>query len=94
MEHRSTVIARTEVIGAANTAGYDMLGRVGAKVQWLTSRDGKVRDTHALLEGDVKPHGEPFITASGAKLLYPGDPDGPAEEIIQCRCTTIMAKEQ
>jgi HK97 family phage portal protein len=92
--HRSTVIARTEVIGAANTAGYDMLGRVGASVQWLTSRDGKVRDTHQLLEGDVKPHGEPFITAGGAKLQYPGDPSGPPEEIIQCRCTIIKAKEQ
>ena len=93
-EYRSTLIARTETISAANTAAYDMLGRVNAKVQWLTSRDGKVRDTHQLLEGNTRPHGEPFITASGATLLYPGDPGGPPEEIIQCRCTLIKAKEQ
>lgn len=93
-EYRSTLIARTETISAANSAGYDMLGRVGAKVQWLTSRDGKVRDTHQLLEGQVRPHGEPFVTAGGAQLMYPGDPAGPPEEIIQCRCTMIKAKEQ
>lgn len=94
MENRANVIARTETLSAANTAGYDMLGRVNAKTQWLTSRDGKVRDSHQLLEGEVRPHGEPFLTIGGAQLLYPGDPAGPAEEIIQCRCTTIMAKEQ
>jgi hypothetical protein len=28
---------------------------------------------------------EPF-TVGGASLMYPGDPAGPAEEVINCRC--------
>jgi hypothetical protein len=30
--------------------------------------------------------GVPFTTGAGVHLLYPGDPAGPAAEVINCRC--------
>jgi hypothetical protein len=45
-----------------------------------------VRDTHSDMEGQTVSFGEPFETGGGVHLLYPGDPNGPPEEIINCRC--------
>jgi hypothetical protein len=53
---------------------------------WRTARDYRVRDSHAAMEGQQVKWGEPFITGAGNSLDYPGDPDGPPEEIINCRC--------
>jgi hypothetical protein len=38
------------------------------------------------MDGQVQPYDGMFITGSGARLRYPGDPDGEASEIIGCRC--------
>ena len=35
--------------------------------------------------GQVRGIDEPFIVG-GAQLRYPGDPQGPARETVQCRC--------
>jgi len=42
------------------------------------------RDTHAALDGKVIPSEEPFVTIDGNHLMYPGDPNGPASEVINC----------
>ncbi len=76
--------ARTEVAAAS---GY---GQRQAALQsgfvkthtWLTSRDDRVRDSHAALEGQMRPLNEKFSNG----LLYPGDTAGEASDVVQCRC--------
>jgi len=86
---RSLRIARTEVISASNggaLAAYEA-GGVPRK-QWVTAGDEHVRETHQAAEGQVVALPQRFIVG-GALLDYPGDPSGPPEEIINCRCTTV-----
>lgn len=78
-------IARTETSWAYNTASVEAWKESGVEyISWLTAEDGSVRPSHAECEaagvirmGDTFPNG----------LLYPGDPNGPPEEVCQCRCT-------
>jgi len=82
---RSLTIART-VSGAALNAGRYAVwqSRGVTHHRWITARDAEVRDTHALQHGQVVRIGEAFQNG----LLYPHDPNGPAREVINCRCTT------
>lgn len=89
---RSVVIARTETVGALNTADYT--AAVATDVfrfkEWLDQRDGRVRDTHQQYAGlgPLDIHKE---YAPG--LLFPGDQRAEAAEIIQCRCTLAYYDE-
>jgi len=60
--------------------------RGGVGKVWRTQRDGRVRTSHGDLEGDFRRFDEPFVTIRNAKLQYPGDPDAPLYETINCRC--------
>lgn len=81
-------IARTEVIGASNKGSYDGALSTGLELQkgWSTSGLPKTRDSHLLYES----FGWISMTKEYAPgLQHPGDPNGSAEEIINCRCTII-----
>jgi hypothetical protein len=86
--YRVNMIARTEVIGATNEGGMlEMQSEDVEKKQWLTAGDEHVRDSHRE-EGA----GEPILlnaTFPVTHLHYPGDPNGAAGEVINCRCTLI-----
>jgi hypothetical protein len=79
-------IAETEAVGATNDA-RDLVGQVtGAKKKtWMTQQDKRVRFTHDKAHNQQQKTSEPF-KVGGAKLRYPGDPAGPANETIRCRC--------
>lgn len=88
---RAERIARTETTGAFNAgaeAAYMEEG-AGAKI-WVATADDRTRDTHLSAHGQCVPVGGVFAVGSGT-LTYPGDPSGPAEEVINCRCTTVAA---
>jgi 2'-5' RNA ligase len=91
--YRATMLARTDLIGISNgtsqVAALSIEDAPGYK-QWLSAGDERVRETHQEAEGQVVPNDQPF-DVGGASLFYPGDPDGPDEEVIQCRCTLIYA---
>lgn len=56
--------------------------------------DGRTRPTHLAAHGQTVPLREEF-TVGDAKLKRPGDPDGPLDEIIQCRCSvTYLTREE
>ena len=56
--------------------------------------DGRTRPTHLDAHGQVVPLREEF-TVGEAKLTRPGDPDGPLDEIIQCRCSvSYLTREE
>jgi HK97 family phage portal protein len=91
-DYRSLRIAQTEVIGAVNDAQLRIYADAGIKrKKWLTAGDEKVRDSHAVMNGQVVGIGESFTTGDGNHLLCPGDRSGnaPASDIINCRCTVI-----
>lgn len=85
---QALMIARTETAGAFNFAtmeGWDQTGEVEGKV-WLTAEDDRVRDSHAEADGQEVPLDQPF-DVGGSQMDYPGDPSGPPEEVINCRCS-------
>lgn len=91
MNHSSAVRnARTAMTGAQNAgrvSSYRDARKLGIKVlnEWLATNDSRTRDSHAKINGDRVPDGKKF--ANGCE--YPGDPNGPPEEVYNCRCTLI-----
>ena len=57
--------------------------------EWLSSRDAKVRPTHAEMDKQRVDVGQEFVSSSGATLRFPGDPQAKPAETINCRCVTI-----
>jgi HK97 family phage portal protein len=53
--------------------------------EWISRRDGRVRETHRVADGQSRGLGEPFVVG-GAQLRYPCDPAGPVHETANCRC--------
>ena len=94
---RGATVARTEVIGAHNagahgaaTATAETLGHdhdeVVREVEAATL-DARVRETHAAADGQQVTGMATLFAVGDAALQYPGDPAGPSEEVINCRCT-------
>ena len=84
--------ARTATTGAQNLGRIDSYKRakemgIGLRQEWLATLDGRTRHTHRQLDGKKVEVGEKF--PNGCR--YPGDPQGPAEEVYNCRCTLVAA---
>ena len=83
---RALTIARTETAQSFSFGRFEGMKQAGIqKHEWLTSRDARVRDSHAAQDGEVAVIGEPFT--NGAR--YAGDPQASPGEIINCRCVTV-----
>ena len=83
---RARRIARTEVAEAFNGGRFATMKESGvSKIEWLSARDDRVRDSHEQVDGEVVVLGDKFSNG----LLYPLDPAGPAEEIVNCRCVSL-----
>ena len=82
--------ARTAVTSAQNGGrqkGFEQAHDLGIKFkkEWLSAHDGRVRDSHAHLDGVRVEYDEKFPNG----LMYPGDPQGHPGEVYNCRCTLI-----
>ena len=90
-KYQAERIARTETTAAANygaiqsgaVSGYEMQKR------WISALDKRTRDPHGSTNGQKVGEKEPFIVG-GEQLLYPGDPNGSAGNVINCRCTVAV----
>jgi hypothetical protein len=101
VRYRSEVIARTEALRAVHQ-GTDETYHQGVEQgaferdqlrrEWVTARDERVRDSHDLLDGEVRGLDEPFEGLEG-QLMFPGDPLAPASETAQCRCALATRVE-
>lgn len=81
----------TAVYNAAHTAAADALERTLGRPlprMWIATLDQRVRPTHRKAHLQVVESGERFAVGD-AQLRFPGDPLGPPEEIIMCRCTVV-----
>lgn len=80
-------IARTETTRAMNAAQeaviLDTAEIIPIEKGWLATLDDATRDEHRDIDGEYVTPDKPFSN----RLMYPGDPSGSAEEVINCRCT-------
>lgn len=89
-EHRAITVARTEAVGAYNAAHLEVArlraeeyGEEDMQKVWSCTLDGRTRDSHFAADGQRAPLDGTFRVGS-SRLRFPGDPDGPAEEVINC----------
>lgn len=90
--NRSHVVAQTmgnQSFEAGQSASFETAGITSRK--WLSQRDGVVRDAHQTADGQTSEVGGTF-TVGGYELKYPGDPMGPPEQTINCRCSQLPVK--
>lgn len=83
-------IARTEGHRIQQTSTRDAQQKSkskGADVvkQWDSTLDGKTRDSHKRVDGEIRELDERFSNG----LDFPGDPKGKAAEVINCRCVSL-----
>jgi hypothetical protein len=102
VKHRAEVIGRTEALRAVNQGNEEAFrqaiaaGTIRAEQlerTWRTRLDTRERKTHRFLNGQKRGWGEVWVTENGT-LRYPGDPEAPASETIQCRCAILTRIRQ
>lgn len=84
-------IARTEghriQVQSAMDACYKAKDK-GANIvkQWDSTLDGRTRPSHQKVDGEIRELDETFSNG----LRFPGDPDGGAAEVVNCRCALLQ----
>lgn len=95
LQLRGEMIGRTEALRALNAGAYEairqavdsgMITTAQVRRTWRSAADLRVRHTHRGLNGDTVGLEERFHSSRGAFLRFPGDPEAPAAETINCRC--------
>lgn len=95
--YRREMIARTETHRASIAGSYTLFLAWGVEQkEWLGTPDNRIRPDHQVAWVKYSRGGKPGpipmdkpFEVGGAKLMYPGDPDGPADQIINCRCALL-----
>lgn len=91
MDQRAAMKAARTAMTSAHSLGklkgYERAADMGidVKKQWLAALDSRTRSSHRHLDGEVVKLDAKFSNG----LKYPGDPDGPASEVYNCRCTLV-----
>lgn len=83
--YRAERISRTEVGSASNEASFAGAKTLGESLRkvWMGYNDDRERDSHIALNGTTIEMDDEFMPG----LAYPCDPNGDAEEVINCRCS-------
>lgn len=86
--YQAAGVMNSAVIAAADTSEQTL------QKCWISTMDARCRDTHFAADGQRVPMDGTF-TVGAAQLKFPGDPDGPPEEVINCRCRVgILAVDE
>ncbi len=92
-EYQARRIAQTErnrVQSQARAEALHEAAKMGITVtKTWSARMRNTRDSHAALNGTEIPENEKFHTIWGNELRYPGDPEAPAAEVINCFCVLV-----
>lgn len=86
---RANVIARTEThfaAGFGNQAAAEATG-IDLEKEWIAAIDGRERTEHADADGQSVQMRQMF-QVGGEDLMYPGDANGSADNVINCRCAS------
>ncbi len=81
---------RTAVTAAENAGRVDSFAeaaKMGIPVskQWVATIDGRTRHSHRQLDGEIVDYDEEFSNG----CMFPGDPDAPYSETMNCRCALV-----
>lgn len=86
---RAWAIARTEIGIAQSTVQFETYSRNGVtKKRWMAVMDDRTRESHADANEEIVGIDEEFSNG----LMFPLDPNGPPEEVINCRCDWAAAE--
>ncbi len=96
---RARTVAVTEVhrawnFGAlaASQRAQQLEGRTMLKT-WSAREDSKTRPAHARADGQTVPVNQPFLV-DFVPLMAPGDPAGPPDLVINCRCKPLFRRSR
>lgn len=92
-EYQARRVAQTErnrIQSQARAEALHEAAQLGVRVTktWST-RMVNSRDSHVALDGKTINEDESWHTIWGNDLRYPGDPNAPAREVINCHCVMI-----
>jgi hypothetical protein len=96
---RAETIARSEAGRASAEARDEALRQMTVQTGirpdrieriWNATRDKRVRDWHASMQGQARAMEGPFLDGKGNQLMRPHDPSAPAETTINCRCVVTF----
>lgn len=89
-DHVAERNARTSTISSSNAGSHSAFEEADSVVgeEWLATADGDTRDTHGTADGQIVAVGNTFLVG-GYEARHPADPQLPAEELVNCRCTSI-----
>ena len=98
-DYRATMISRTETHTAQNYAGAKVIKVLGFKnpvKKWVSANDDRSRHWHKSMDKKKAISAdEPFIVNTPTKygnipyrMMYTGDSNGGASNVINCRCMT------
>lgn len=84
---RANVIARTETVTAMGNAKRVAALSLPFKMikEWIAIHDKRTRHSHRNIDGETRPLEQAYSNGG----MNPGDPELPAKERIQCRCTEV-----
>lgn len=84
-------IVRTESTLAANYAtqqtAIDTFGINNLQKEWFAALDSRVRPDHAAANGQIVDQKD-YFKVGGEDLMMPGDSNGSAANVINCRCSS------
>lgn len=93
---RNARTATTCAQNAGRTQSYQRAVDMGIELYqvWLAALDSRTRSSHRHMDGEkVKViKGKEVKFSNG--LRYPADPNGRAEEVLNCRCTLVTSFEE
>lgn len=93
---RTLTIARTEISQSTSAVRHEAFKVAGVeKHEWGTAGDENVRDDHVTFGAqEAKGLNYNYMRAVGKSgtLLYPNDMQGPADQVINCRCVELFVK--
>lgn len=78
--HRIQQESTMDACYAARERGADVVK------QWDATMDANTRESHQMVDGEIRALDEKFSNG----LMYPGDPEGSAAEVINCRCVLLQ----
>lgn len=84
---RSRTIARTEIVSASNEGNLMGARETGLELKkmWIATPDERTRQAHWDADGGETELNGKFIV-DGEQMDYPGDVNGSAGNVINCRC--------